>query len=458
LQLTLSLTHPIASAMPDSSITGPQLIASNPVQHMRATVPAGESPKLSAPLRERYRAVRSFTDGLVAPLAPEDMMVQSMPDASPAKWHLAHTTWFFETFLLSEFLPGYKPFDPDFRTVFNSYYKGLGKHPMRSTRGNFSRPTLDRVLAYRAAVDEAMEKLIQADPPARAGEIIVLGLNHEQQHQELIVTDMKHAFWSQPLQPSYVERGQVAKAYDPGKLTWSSFDGAEVEIGHRGDGFAFDNELPRHRLLLQPFRLANRLTTNREYLNFMEDGGYRRPELWLSDGWDTVNQQGWEAPFYWERDGDAWLVFTASGVRPLELDEPVCHVSFYEADAFARWSGARLPLEAEWEHAAQACEVAGNFADSQLFHPQAVSRPEGLTQIYGDVWEWTASPYVGYPGFRPEVGAVGEYNGKFMCNQFVLRGGSCATPQSHIRASYRNFFPPPARWQFMGIRLAADAR
>jgi ergothioneine biosynthesis protein EgtB len=384
-------------------------------------------------------------------------MVQSMPDASPAKWHLAHTTWFFETFLLSEFLPGYRSYDSDFRTVFNSYYKGVGKHPVRGMRGTFSRPTLERVLDYRGHVNQAMERLIASGPPESAVALIVIGLNHEQQHQELIVTDIKHAFWSQPLRPSYVERNpQPGTA--PGELNWTTFDGGEVEIGHSGDGFSFDNELPRHAMLLQPYRLANRLVTNREYLDFMNDGGYRRPELWLSEGWDIVNQQGWEAPFYWEKDGADWHVFTASGTRPIDLDEAVCHVSFFEADAFARWAGARLPLEGEWEHAAESIAVNGNFAESGLFHPITASSSDGLQQVFGDVWEWTGSAYLGYPGFRPAPGSVGEYNGKFMCNQFVLRGGSCATPQSHIRASYRNFFPPQARWQFMGIRLAADAR
>ena len=407
---------------------------------------------------QRFREVRSFTERLVLHLAPEDLMVQSMPDASPAKWHLAHTTWFFETFLLSEFLPGYKSFDPEFRNVFNSYYKGVGKHPVRGMRGTFSRPTLERVLGYRTHVDAAMERLIASGSLDKTEELIVLGLNHEQQHQELIVTDLKHAFWSQPLRPSFVEQPVEPSPNAPGSLRWTHFNGGEVEIGHAGSGFSFDNELPRHPLLLRPFRLANRLTTNREYLEFMQDDGYRRPELWLSDGWDTVNQQGWDAPFYWEHNDNEWTVFTSSGMRPLSLDEPVCHVSFYEADAFARWVGARLPQEGEWEHAA-AQPIAGNFAESELFHPK-VAQPsnDGLAQMFGDVWEWTANAYLGYPGFQPAAGRVGEYNGKFMCNQFVLRGGSCATPQSHMRASYRNFFPPQARWQFMGIRLAADAR
>ncbi|ABF41837.1 protein of unknown function DUF323 [Candidatus Koribacter versatilis Ellin345] len=410
----------------------------------------------SKALAKQFSSVRSFSERLVAHLAPEDLMVQSMPDASPAKWHLAHTTWFFETFLLAEFQPSYKAYDPAFRAVFNSYYKGVGKHPVRGMRGTFSRPTLDRVLAYRVHVNAAMERLIDSDLPESARTLIVLGLNHEQQHQELIVTDIKHAFWTQPLQPAFVESSDEESRSAP-PLTWSAFDGGEVEIGHTGSGFSFDNEEPRHRVLLQPYKLANRLVTNREYLAFMQDGGYHRPELWLSDGWDTVNAQGWEAPFYWDRDGQQWRVFTAAGTKPVNLDEPVCHVSFYEADAYAHWANARLPLEAEWEHAAASQPIRGNFAESGRFHP-TVAPSADAPQFYGDVWEWTASPYVGYPGFQPAAGLVGEYNGKFMCNQFVLRGGSCATPQSHIRASYRNFFPPQARWQFMGIRLAANAR
>ncbi len=411
------------------------------------------------PLLQRFADVRAFSEQLVSHLSPDDLMVQSMPDASPAKWHLAHTTWFFETFLLSEFLPDYEPFAPEFRQVFNSYYKGIGKHPVRGMRGTFSRPTLDRVLAYRAHVNAGMQKLLANGLPEKARELVVIGLNHEQQHQELIVTDLKHGFWSQPLRPSLVERQPDKSKVHPGSLCWTSFAGGQVEIGHSGSDFCFDNELPRHALLLQPFQLANRLTTNREYLEFMHSDGYRRPELWLSEGWDTVNQQAWEAPLYWEQVDEGWQVFTASGTRPLELDEPVCHVSFFEADAFARWAGARLPLEGEWEHAAESRAIKGNFAESGTFHPCAAPNSEdGLQQMFGDLWEWTASAYLGYPGFHPAPGAVGEYNGKFMCNQFVLRGGSCATPQSHIRASYRNFFPPQARWQFMGIRLAADAR
>jgi ergothioneine biosynthesis protein EgtB len=426
---------------------------------MNPRTSAIDSEVAAEPLQQRYREVRSFSERLVSHLAPEDLMVQSMPDASPAKWHLAHTTWFFETFLLSAFLSGYQCFDPEFRSVFNSYYKGIGKHPVRGTRGTFSRPTLERVLSYRAHVNAAMDRLLATGVPQEATELVVIGLNHEQQHQELIVTDVKHGFWSQPLRPNFVEQQPSDPKTSPGSLRWTSFAGGEAEIGHVGAGFAFDNELPRHAMLLLPFRLANRLTTNREYLEFIHDDGYRRPELWLSEGWDTILQQGWEAPLYWEQAGDGWQVFTASGTRPLDLDEPVCHVSFLEADAFSRWAGARLPLEGEWEHAAASCAIEGNFAESGTFHPAALrTSGDSLSQMFGDVWEWTASAYLGYPGFHPAAGAVGEYNGKFMCNQFVLRGGSCATPRSHIRASYRNFFPPHARWQFMGIRLAADAR
>ena len=388
-------------------------------------------------------------------------MVQSMPDASPTKWHLAHTTWFFETFLLCEHLPGYEPFNPEFRILFNSYYKQLGKHPARDTRGAFSRPSLDEVWEYRRAVDEGMGRLLASEVSPEVAQLVQLGLNHEQQHQELIVTDIKHALWAQPLRPSYqskeIDRPTSADSGRRGVREWQEFPGGVVEIGHAGDGFAFDNETPRHQVLLQPFKLASRLITNGEYMEFMDDGGYRRPELWLSDGWDTVCRLGWEAPFYWEREGQEWQVFTTSGTRTFCAGDPVCHVSYYEADAFARWAGARLPLEAEWESVAESHPIEGNFAESLDFEPRASAATNGsICDMFGSVWEWTASPYVAYPRFHPAVGVVGEYNGKFMCNQFVLRGGSCATPQSHIRASYRNFFPPHARWQFMGIRLAAD--
>jgi ergothioneine biosynthesis protein EgtB len=383
-------------------------------------------------------------------------MIQSIPDASPTKWHLAHTTWFFETFILTEQLPGYEAFDPDFRLVFNSYYKKLGSHPVRSTRGNFSRPSLEQVLAYRRVVDEAMRSLLKRGVTPQQGELIELGLNHEQQHQELILTDIKHGFYAQPLKPAYQEFRRKEKLAPSRELRWVDFDGGIHPIGHAGGGFAFDNESPRHDVLLQPFRLASCLVTNSEFIRFIEDDGYRRPELWLSEGWDTVCQQGWSHPYYWERSDERWRHFTMSGLRKVDPEEPVCHISYFEADAYARWAGARLPREEEWEVAANSVPILGNFAEARRFAPEAAPEVDGLQQMFGDVWEWTASPYVAYPGFRPAAGAVGEYNGKFMCNQYVLRGGSCATPQSHIRATYRNFFPAHARWQFTGIRLAAD--
>jgi len=409
-------------------------------------------------LAHAYERVRNATLSLTRRLSPEDQMVQSMPDASPTKWHLAHTTWFFETFVLASHRPGYSHYNPDFAWIFNSYYKQLGAHPNRGTRGNFSRPSLDEVLAYRRFVDEHMLSLLKAEVRADVAGLVTLGLNHEQQHQELIVTDIKHAFWSQPLRPAYVAdatQEQTAAAVD---LNFCAYTGGVYDIGHVGPAFAFDNESPRHQVLLQPYRIASRLVTNSEYLEYMADGGYLRPELWLSDGWDLVCQNGWRAPLYWENEGDGWRVFTSSGMRSVAPNEPVCHVSYYEADAYARWAGARLPLEAEWEVAASSLSAAGNFAERGMFHPTPAGDASSPSQMFGDVWEWTSSPYLGYSGFKPVAGAIGEYNGKFMCNQFVLRGGSCATPQSHIRATYRNFFPPHARWQFMGIRLATDER
>ncbi|HKW15884.1 MAG TPA: ergothioneine biosynthesis protein EgtB [Terriglobales bacterium] len=402
-----------------------------------------------SPLRPKFQEVRSTTLRLTEPFSAEDQMLQSMPDCSPAKWHLAHTTWFFETFILNQ-LSGYRSFDPSFKQLFNSYYKQLGSHPYRGSRGLMSRPSLQDVHAYRAHVDEAMLRHLDA-PDERTASLIELGLNHEQQHQELIVTDMKHALWSMPLRPERVNQPRAITSSTP--ISWVDFEGGIHEIGYAGESFAFDNEGPRHKILLQPFSIASRLVTNAEYLEFMNDGGYRRPELWLSDGWDVVNAQGWHSPLYWEEEDGTWSEFTFDGLRELDLSAPVCHVSYYEADAFAHWSKARLPREEEWEVAAASARRKGTFLESRKLHPQP-SAGEGLAQIFGDVWEWTASPYVAYPGFRPAAGAIGEYNGKFMCNQFVLRGGSCATPEGHIRATYRNFFPPHARWQFMGIRLA----
>jgi ergothioneine biosynthesis protein EgtB len=403
-----------------------------------------------SPLRERYREIRDTSLHLTEPFSAEDQMLQSMPDASPAKWHLAHTTWFFETFILRAHVSGYKPLDPRYKQLFNSYYKQLGAHPYRGARGLMSRPSLEEVLAYRAHVDESMLRHLEV-PNESTEALIEVGLNHEQQHQELILTDIKHALWAMPLRPELVQQPRAINKSMP--LEWIGFDGGIREIGYAGSGFSFDNESPRHEVLLRPFRLASLLTTNAEYLEFMHDGGYRRPELWLSDGWDTVCAQTWNSPLYWEEQDGSWSEFTFAGKRELDPAAPVCHVSYYEADAFAHWSKARLPREEEWEVAAEQSNSKGTLLESGKLHPQPASGT-GLQQMFGDVWEWTASAYLAYPGFEPASGAIGEYNGKFMCNQFVLRGGSCATSESHIRASYRNFFPPHARWQFMGIRLA----
>ena len=392
-----------------------------------------------------------MTEELAAPLSAEDQMVQSMADASPTKWHRAHTTWFFETFILLPHARGYRPFDERFTFLFNSYYKRLGGHPVRAQRGLWSRPSLAEVGDYRAHVDRHIAAMLRDGVSPEIERLLELGVNHEQQHQELILTDIKHALWVSPLQPAYTESSTEPCQAAP--MQWLDYPGGEREIGYRGDGFCFDNETPRHSLLLRPFRLASRLITSGEYLEFMNDGGYRRPELWLSEGWDEACGNAWDAPLYWHRDGDRWLQFTLAGERDVEPAEPVCHVSYFEADAYARWVGARLPLEAEWEVAATALPVAGNLLEERRLHP-AAARGSGLQQMFGDCWEWTASPYVGYPGYQPDPGALGEYNGKFMCNQMVLRGGSCATPRSHVRSSYRNFFPARARWQFSALRLA----
>jgi ergothioneine biosynthesis protein EgtB len=420
-----------------------------------ATIASGTLPsKSAASLLQQFQKVRSTTLRLTAPLSGDDAMVQSMPDASPAKWHLAHTTWFFETFILMEQLAGYQSFDPAYRLLFNSYYKTLGGHPVRQQRGTFSRPSLSDVLRYREHVDDAMQRLLASDLSPETLGLVELGIHHEQQHQELILTDILHAFWTQPLRPAYAAADEsVAREAVP--LRWIAHQGGTVEIGAGDEGFAFDNERPRHAVLLAPYQLASRLITNAEYLEFIHDDGYMRPELWLSDGWDTVCREGWRSPLYWEKVDDAWLAFTLYGLAPLNPAAPVCHVSYYEADAFARWRNARLPLEGEWEQAAKDRAIAGNLLEDWRFEANpSVSTAAAEDQLFGDLWEWTGSAYLAYPGFRPAAGAVGEYNGKFMCNQFVLRGGSFATSASHIRPSYRNFFPPHARWQFMGIRLA----
>ncbi len=410
-------------------------------------------------LRARYGAIRRTTEQLARPLSPEDCQVQSMPDASPTKWHLAHTSWFFEMFVLAAHVPGFKAFDPSFNFLFNSYYNAVGARLARNCRGLITRPTLDEVYAYRLAVDRAMETYLDSAGDAleaKIAAVIELGLNHEEQHQELILTDIKHALAQNPLRPAY-RNGLGAPSRAPARAHgWFSQPGGLSWVGHDGPGFAFDNESPRHRAYLEPYELGSRLVTSGEFLAFMDDGGYARPELWLSDGWNVVHDRAWKAPLYWEKHDGAWWVVTLGGFRPLFESEPVCHVSFYEADAFARWAGARLPTEAEWESAACRHERQGNFLETGHFHPRTAESGTEFAQCFGDVWEWTQSPYTPYPGLRPAAGALGEYNAKFMCNQLVLRGGSCATPASHIRPTYRNFFPPDARWQFAGIRLARD--
>jgi len=392
------------------------------------------------------------------------MMVQSSPDTSPVKWHLAHTSWFFETFVLREFVVGYQPYHPDFHWLFNSYYNSLGEMPEKKLRASFSRPGIDAILAYRQHVEDAIASLDKEGLPPEAAQRIELGIHHEQQHQELLCYDIKHALWTNPLHPVYAAGGKFESSVPP--LRWLNFAGGLAEIGHAGDGFAYDNESPRHTVFLQPFTLASRAVTCAEYLAFMEDDGYTRPELWLSEGWDNVQAQRWNAPLYWRQinkatAGNGWSVYTMRGLRPVSemAATPVCHVSYFEADAFARWAGKRLPTEAEWEIAVDqrvsAAPANANLLESGQLHPVAAPDAD-LDQVFGDVWEWTRSAYLGYPGYRAPAGALGEYNGKFMSNQMVLRGGSAVTPRSHIRSTYRNFFSPAARWQFAGFRLAQD--
>ncbi|WP_459618158.1 ergothioneine biosynthesis protein EgtB [Bordetella sp. 2513F-2] len=415
---------------------------------------------------QRYEAVRRKTLELAQPLSPEDCQVQSMPDCSPVKWHLAHTTWFFETFLIGRHDPGRAPFHPRYRMLFNSYYNAIGEKYPRPQRGLLSRPPLADVLRYREHVDAAMQALIAhmgQDPEFDA--LLDLGLNHEQQHQELILTDVKHMLSCNPLRPPYRDEPPAGSLPAGTPMGWTRYAGGIVRQGHEGQGFAFDNERPAHDTLLAPYFLANRLVTQGEFLEFILDGGYRRPELWLSLGWDEINRHGWKAPLYWQGEKQEWQVYTLHGMQPLDPLAPVVHVSYYEADAYARWARVRLPREAEWEHAARqagdpsAQEARANLLESGHLAPRpAGARHDGApAQLYGDAWEWTSSAYDAYPGFTPPAGAVGEYNGKFMCNQYVLRGGSCVTPRGHLRPTYRNFFPPEARWQFSGIRLARDA-
>lgn len=464
----------------------------------RASRPSGGW--LAPQLASRFQDVRSTTMKLVAPLHPEDAVVQSMPEASPAKWHLAHTTWFFEAFVLKRASAPYRPYHPRYEYLWNSYYEGVGARQPRAERGLLTRPTLDEVLRYRMDIEERVLKRLQvAHFPSELAFAVELGIEHERQHQELLLTDIKHLFGSSPLRPCYRACAESPDQYiqdsessqnsatapvRPSQPPVPSaplcpFGGEIVEIGDdAGSHFAFDNEGPRHRVFVEPFEIATRPVSCGEYLSFVLDGGYLRPELWLSDGYRHVVQNRWFAPLYWEpsssaqgaaatlpgEDGldrapvvDEWRVFSLDGLRPMNLEEPVCHVSYYEADAYARWAGKRLPSESEWELVAKRCDLSGNFVDSGRLHPASAGAREssGLpTQLFGDVWEWTASAYLPYPGFRPWEGVVGEYNGKFMCNQIVLRGGSCASSRDHLRASYRNFFPPEARWQFSGIRLA----
>ncbi|MBD1916715.1 MULTISPECIES: ergothioneine biosynthesis protein EgtB [Cyanophyceae] len=420
------------------------------------------APPVDIPLEKpdtisRYRAVRHLSEALCQPLEIEDYGVQAMADVSPPKWHLAHTTWFFETFLLRPYLESYPEFHPGYGYLFNSYYEAVGDRHPRAQRGLLSRPTVNEVYQYRAHVDEAMERLLRdrAGHPAVA-KLTTLGLHHEQQHQELLLTDLKYNLAINPLRPAYRQDVAVAQCACSTPLEFVEFSGGLYDIGHQATGFSFDNEGPTHPVYLQDFALANRLVTNGEYLEFMADKGYQTAAHWLAEGWAMVQSEGWQAPLYWEQRDGQWWIFTLGGLQPVNLMEPVCHLSYFEADAFAQWRGCRLPTEAEWEVAASGASIQGNLLAADHLHPQPASKSQKLQQLYGDVWEWTQSAYLPYPGFRPAPGAVGEYNGKFMCNQMVLRGGSCVTPHGHIRPSYRNFFPPSARWQFSGLRLARE--
>lgn len=420
--------------------------------------------KQTTPPAARFVAVRAQTEALAAPLSEEDAALQSMPDASPTKWHLAHTSWFFETFILEKYDPHFTPFDARFRVLFNSYYNGIGdKHP-RAERGLISRPDLATVLRYRKHVTARIAALVAefGESNAEFSDLVWLGCHHEEQHQELILTDLKHLLSRNPALPAYQARWPLT-TIEVRSTKWHPYAGGLIDIGHAGEGFAFDNETPRHKVFLQPFELASHPVTHGDFAAFIADQGYQRPELWLSLGWDWVTTKSISTPLYWENHGTtaapAWHTFTLHGTVPIDANTPVCHLNYFEADAYARWAGARLPTEAEWEHAATPLVIEGNFAESHALHPLALrtrTQDNFPQQMFGDIWEWTASAYLPYPGFRTAAGAVGEYNGKFMCNQFVLRGGSCATPRAHIRASYRNFFPPEARWQFSGLRLARD--
>lgn len=404
-----------------------------------------------------FQSIRALTMRLCQPLQTEDYLLQAMPDVSPPKWHLAHTTWFFEHFLLLPHLPGYVPYHPAYGHLFNSYYETTGTFHPRAERGNLSRPTVTEVLAYRDHVDAHVARWLEtaADQIAAYGFLVELGLHHEQQHQELLLMDTLYNFSCNPLRPAYQPApSQESTAALP--LDWHRIPEGIYEIGDNGDGFAFDNETPRHRIYQAAFAIGSRLVTNSEYLAFIDAGGYAQPRWWLSDGWRAVKTHQWHAPLYWERQSDGWRTMTLSGMQPLSPAAPVCHLSYYEADAYARWCGCRLPTEAEWEIAAQSHPVKGNFLETGWLMPRAAT-DAGLTQLFGDAWEWTQSAYAPYPGFRPLSGSLGEYNGKFMCNQMVLRGGAAISPRSHLRSTYRNFFMPHQRWMISGLRLARNA-
>jgi ergothioneine biosynthesis protein EgtB len=440
---------------------------------MTTTTPATRPHDAAADVQlllDRYATVRAQTESLAAPLSPEDQTVQSMADVSPTKWHRAHVTWFFETFVLADHEPDFTPFQDKYWFLFNSYYEAVGPRYERARRGDISRPGAHDVGVYRGNVDTRMRDLLDRldeGTLAKVADTIELGFHHEQQHQELLLMDIKHVLSRNPLQPAYA--GSPSETVETDPLGWVDIEGGVVEIGHQGDGFSFDNELPRHQQLLQPYRLADRLVTNGEWLEFMADGGYARHELWLSDGWAKVNDEGWDAPFYWTQVDGQWFEHTLNGTWPVNPGLPVSHVSFYEAEAYAAWAGKRLPSEGEWEHAANVMVDAlpergepdrlGNLADEQTFHPRAASGATGgLRQMFGDCWEWTSSAYHPYPGFHPAEGAIGEYNGKFMSNQMVLRGGCAFTPAGHARTTYRNFFPHGSRWALSGVRLADGAK
>ncbi|MEH6404212.1 MAG: ergothioneine biosynthesis protein EgtB [Sneathiella sp.] len=406
-----------------------------------------------------YKNTRDRSLSLTSSLSDADTTVQSMPDASPAKWHLGHTTWFFETLVLIPYFPSYVPFDNSYHFLFNSYYESLGPRQPRPKRGMLTRPDLSKICDYRRYVDQHLDQLTSQDTcPSAAIPLIELGIHHELQHQELLLTDILHLFSQNPIRPAYQSPEPLAVSNSPLSPTnWVEFEGGILDIGHAGNTFSFDCETPEHKQIIRPFKLASKPVTNREWLSFMEEDGYKNPLYWLSDGWATVQKEEWQSPLYWEQEDEIWNAMTLRGFQPVDLDAPVSHISYFEADAFARWSGKRLPTEFEWEIASQAVELTGNLSERQHLKPKAATgKDDGLQQMFGDVWEWTSSPYISYPGFKPATGAISEYNGKFMSGQFVLKGGACTTPQAQMRKSYRNFFYPHQKWQFTGLRLAED--